>query len=100
MQHAFQEEDKAKRLQESSLPMSSQSPLQVSEVRKEAAVTSQHCTVVGMSLRYPGKAGMHGFWQAAVGSTDVQQQVPLSRWNNDAVYSPDIRPGKLTVSTR
>ena len=58
---------------------------------------ADHCSVVGMSLRYPG---LQSFWQQAVQSTDVQQGVPYSRWNNDERYSPDLRPGKMTTSTR
>lgn len=63
-------------------------------------VSEEFCSIVGMSLRYPGKAGREGFWAAATSLTDIQQGVPHSRWNNDTAYSPNIRPGKLTTSTR
>lgn len=68
--------------------------------RDSGGMTSQHIGIIGMSLRYPGEKGPNGFWFAALSSNDVQQQVPFTRWNNDAKYSPDSRPGKLTTATR
>ena len=72
--------------------------LQLSTSRESFA--PQHCSIVGMALRYPGKSGRQAFWEAAISNTDVQQQVPYSRWSNDAKYSPDLKAGKMTTSTR
>lgn len=57
--------------------------------------------VAGISCRFPrGSDGAAGFWATAVGTTDVQQVVPADRWDTDAVYHPDVVPGKPYVKVR
>uniref|UniRef100_A0A0G4FTC3 Uncharacterized protein n=1 Tax=Chromera velia CCMP2878 TaxID=1169474 RepID=A0A0G4FTC3_9ALVE len=46
--------------------------------------------VVGVSCRLPGgSTNPERFWEMMMGKTDCMSEVPLSRWNNEAVYDPD-----------
>ena len=56
--------------------------------------------VVGANSCYPTAAGLDGFWGVLTGSRDVQSVVPYSRWDMDAHYAPDTKPGRMTASTR
>lgn len=58
------------------------------------------CAVVGASMRFPGSSGLAGFWASASSHSDVQSEVPYSRWNVDASYAPEARPGKMVTTTR
>lgn len=45
-------------------------------------------------------SGAAGFWGTMMGAGDVQRVVPAARWDMDAVYSPDILPGKMSINVR
>lgn len=44
--------------------------------------------------------GAAGFWATMAGPADVQRVAPAERWDMDAVYSPDILPGKMSINVR
>ena len=47
--------------------------------------------VTGISCRYPaGLSSVQGFWTGLGGCLDLPRQVPLARWDMDAVYSPEV----------
>ena len=46
------------------------------------------------------QAGVEQFWETMWGLGDVQGLVPVARWDMDAVYTPDILPGKMSVNVR
>jgi hypothetical protein len=59
------------------------------------------CELIGMSCWYPVEAkGTDAFWCTVSGGKDVQGVVPYGRWDIDAVYSPEIVPGRLAMYTR
>uniref|UniRef100_A0A0G4HR60 Uncharacterized protein n=1 Tax=Chromera velia CCMP2878 TaxID=1169474 RepID=A0A0G4HR60_9ALVE len=46
--------------------------------------------VVGLACRLPGgSTDPARLWQMMMGKTDCMSEVPLSRWNNEAVFDPD-----------
>ncbi len=45
-------------------------------------------------------SGAAGFWGTMMGEGDVQRVVPAAGWDMDAVYSPDILPGKMSINVR
>jgi myxalamid-type polyketide synthase MxaE and MxaD len=52
--------------------------------------------IIGMGCRYPGAAGPSEFWDLLRQGRDAITEVPLSRWDADAVYDPDpAAPGKM-----
>ena len=55
--------------------------------------------IVGMACRFPGGANSpEAFWRLLVNKVDAVGEVPASRWDGDALYSPDAdEPGKLTT---
>lgn len=44
--------------------------------------------------------GASAFLETMLGARDVQRVVPAARWDMDAVYSPDIAPGKMSINVR
>ena len=77
-----------------------EAPLAAAIDMRSQSHRSDFCAIVGMALKFPGQPGTAGFWATAVSRSDVQIEVPHSRWNVDEAYSPDIRPGRLLPSTR
>jgi acyl transferase domain-containing protein len=57
--------------------------------------------VVALSSRHPGPSlGADGFWQSLNASANLQQSAPLSRWDNEVMYSPNLVPSRMTLTTR
>ena len=57
--------------------------------------------VVAVSSRHPGPSlTPGGFMHSILASADLQSPVPLSRWDNETVYTPDLVSARLTVTTR
>ncbi|GAB4814935.1 hypothetical protein N2152v2_001981 [Parachlorella kessleri] len=57
--------------------------------------------LVTVSSRHPGpslQAG--GFFHSMTASSNLQSVVPASRWDIDAVYTPDLKPSGATCTTR
>jgi hypothetical protein len=44
--------------------------------------------------------GLSAFSGTIAGQADVQRLVPPERWDMDAVYTPDILPGKMSLNVR
>ena len=55
--------------------------------------------VIGIGCRFPGDANdPELFWQNLVNGVDVIREVPLERWDIDALYDPDPQqPGKMST---
>ncbi len=53
--------------------------------------------IVGMSCRFPGGIdSVDAYWDALSAGTDLTQNVPADRWDNDAYYDPVVgAPGKI-----
>jgi Phosphopantetheine attachment site len=71
----------------------------VASVAKESSAGS--VGIVGLACMYP----MHisetdGFWQHFRTEADVQTVVPLSRWDIDSVYVPQLVLGSMLMTTR
>lgn len=45
-------------------------------------------------------AGGAGFWAGMRESADLQAVVPLSRWDMDAIYAPDLGADRMTIYAR
>uniref|UniRef100_A0A0G4HEN0 Uncharacterized protein n=1 Tax=Chromera velia CCMP2878 TaxID=1169474 RepID=A0A0G4HEN0_9ALVE len=46
--------------------------------------------VVGVACRLPGgSSSLERYWEMMMRGTDCTSEVPLNRWNNEAVYDPD-----------
>lgn len=65
---------------------------------------SQHPACIQISTissRHPGPSlAANGFLQSIITSADLQSSTPLSRWDNEAFYSPSLIPSKQTATTR
>ena len=53
--------------------------------------------IIGVSSRYPSGTGPPKYWQALVGSADLQRVVPMERWELEPFYTPDVVPYKMYV---
>ena len=57
--------------------------------------------IVALSSRHPGPSlGIDGFMESMLASKDLQAQPPLGRWDNNAIFTPDLLPSRLTATTR
>jgi hypothetical protein len=57
--------------------------------------------VLALSSRHPRLSlGPHGFLHSLVASADLQRQAPLTRWDNESIYSPMLVPKRTTATTR
>ena len=66
-----------------------------------AETLSTSTEVLTLSSRHPGPSlGVEGFTHSIAVSADLQSPVPLSRWDIDAIYTPNVVPSRLTVTTR
>lgn len=62
-----------------------------------------HATeLVGVAGRYPGTSshGIAGFWDTISRSANLQAVIPLSRWDMDEVYTPDLSAGRMGINAR
>lgn len=63
----------------------------------------QLCTdVVGLSCRFPSSVceaanTIDDFWAGAIRAADLQEKVPLSRWELERLYAPGPENGKMYV---
>lgn len=44
--------------------------------------------------------GLGAFYERAISGADLQQVVPLERWDMDRAYAPTASPGSMTIYTR
>ena len=47
-----------------------------------------------------GDVGAETLWQNALAGGNLQQTVPLGRWDIDRAYSPQMPPSKMTIYVR
>ncbi len=68
-----------------------------SEAALAATNTQSASLITGVSCRYPSPAqhGADGFSGAMESCADLPTVVPAERWDMDALYSPEIAPGKM-----
>jgi len=61
--------------------------------------SSEPIAIVGMACRYPGGvADPDALWSLMCGETDAVTDIPLSRWDVDALYDPDPEAiGKMST---
>lgn len=51
--------------------------------------------VIGVGVLFPGASHHDLFWENLIAGIDSIQEIPVSRWDIDAYYSPDFNePGK------
>ncbi len=64
---------------------------------KAARRENEPIAIIGMACRFPGHAnGPRQYWQLLSEARDAITEIPRSRWNVDALYSPDPQaPGKM-----
>jgi acyl transferase domain-containing protein len=54
--------------------------------------------IIGVGCRFPGGANdPETFWQLLQDGVDTITEIPSTRWNVDAYYSPDGIPGKMST---
>jgi Beta-ketoacyl synthase, N-terminal domain/Phosphopantetheine attachment site len=68
--------------------------------RAEPRPSQNH--IVSIAARYPAapdhpQAGVIPFWESLTSGANLQKVVPADRWDIDAVYSDNLRPGKMYV---
>ncbi len=56
----------------------------------ELPADDEPIAIVGLAGRFPGAASVDEFWQNLVAGRDAVDQVPTSRWDSDALYSPKV----------
>ena len=55
--------------------------------------------VVGTSDRYPGPStDASSFWETATYGADLQQRIPIDRWDIESHYAVDIVPGTVAIN--
>ncbi|MER7013148.1 beta-ketoacyl synthase N-terminal-like domain-containing protein [Saccharopolyspora sp. NPDC000359] len=52
--------------------------------------------VIGLACRFPGAPDPAAYWRNLVEGRDSVREVPSSRWDVDALYSPERQPGRST----
>jgi acyl transferase domain-containing protein/acyl-CoA synthetase (AMP-forming)/AMP-acid ligase II/acyl carrier protein len=60
-------------------------------------VRGEPIAIVGMSCRFPGAGNPDEFWKLVLDGRDVITQVPGDRWDIDAYYDPELRPGMMNT---
>ena len=70
--------------------------------RKQVMQTEQRVSVIsGLAARYPMQereqpaSGTQHFWQGVCAGANLSSLVPLTRWDIDDVYSPDMAAKKM-----
>jgi amino acid adenylation domain-containing protein len=53
--------------------------------------------VIGLGCRFPGAASPTAFWQNLLAGHDAIDEVPVDRWDANALYSPTPTPGKMNT---
>jgi len=65
---------------------------------QESPRTAEPIAIVGMACRFPGAGDLESFWRIIRDGIDATGEVPLSRWDAEAIYDPDgDTPGKTNV---
>ena len=64
-----------------------------------AATVYEPIAIVGAGCRFPGGADdLEALWQLLLTGADATREVPLDRWDVEALYDPDAdAPGKMTA---
>jgi acyl transferase domain-containing protein len=66
--------------------------------RLGAAPGREPVAIVGMAGRFPGAAGLDGYWSMLEEGRSAVTEVPADRWDVDAFYDPDpSAPGKMVT---
>ncbi|MFG2500685.1 beta-ketoacyl synthase N-terminal-like domain-containing protein [Streptomyces sp. NPDC048441] len=60
------------------------------------AARSTAMAVIGMACRFPGAADLDAYWSLLREGRCAVTEVARSRWDTDALYSPDPAAGKIT----
>jgi acyl transferase domain-containing protein/aryl carrier-like protein len=61
-----------------------------------SAALAEPIAIVGIACRFPGGADTpDGLWENLCKGVDAIREVPRDRWDADAFYSPEDRPGKI-----
>ena len=60
-------------------------------------VADEPIAIVGMGCRFPGAEGPRAFWRLLRGGVDAVEEVPGDRWDVDAFYDPEPKPGRMTT---
>ena len=61
-----------------------------------SAAGCEPVAVIGMAGRYPGAPNLEAFWEVLSAGRCTVTEVPRRRWDVDALYRPDWRPGAVT----
>ena len=52
--------------------------------------------IVGVGCRFPGADDLDQFWRVLVNGENHVNEIPVERWNHEALYSEDPdEPGKI-----
>jgi acyl transferase domain-containing protein len=66
--------------------------------RSKADIEARSVAVIGMACRFPGASGADELWDILSDGRDVTSETPADRYDVDALYSPEGKPG--TVRSR
>jgi hypothetical protein len=78
---------------------------QISNQRHAEGAVTVATELVSISSRYPAAdssiaKGRDAFWGNASAAADLQRVVPLSRWDMERVYTPQVSPDSLGIYAR
>ena len=89
------------RLQDAAGPVVAASEADAGELCESFPEPAAIIDLVAISSRHPGPAlQAGGFFHCMTASANLQCVVPTSRWDIDAVYTPDLNPSRATCTTR
>ena len=65
---------------------------------QESPKVAEPIAVIGMACRFPGARSLNDYWKIVREGINATGEVPLSRWDADAIFDPEgDTPGKTNV---
>lgn len=72
-------------------------PAEEETVTVQAATVEDSVAIIGLGCRFPGADGVEEYWNLLHEGRDGTIDIPAERWDMDALYDPEPKPGKMYV---
>jgi epothilone polyketide synthase E len=59
--------------------------------------SAEPIAIIGMACRFPRADSPEAFWQLVLGAQSAIGRIPPDRWDADALFSEDARPGTVSI---
>ena len=68
------------------------------KINKNNSSRYDDIAIIGMACRFPGANNYHEFWNNLISGVNSIKEIPISRWDVNKYYSPDIDAPNKSVS--